>query len=83
MYMAGRREGDGLADVERKQQGTVAAVAAPLLALPHGSGGEQLGQPEQDQPDRDQAAMVQQRRRVAADQGDQAVAGVLAQLLGR
>jgi hypothetical protein len=27
--------------------------------------------------------MVQQRRQVAADQGDEAVAGVLAQLLGR
>ena len=35
------------------------------------------------QPDRDRAAMVQQRRQMAADQGDEAVAGVLAQLLGR
>jgi hypothetical protein len=39
--------------------------------------------PEQDQLDRDQSAMVQQRRQVTADQSDEAVAGVLAQLLGR
>jgi hypothetical protein len=38
---------------------------------------------QQDQPDGDQAAVVEQRREVAADQGDEAVVGVLAQLLGR
>jgi hypothetical protein len=53
------------------------------MALPHGGGRHQLGQTKDDQPDRDQAAVVEQRREVAADQGNEAVAGVLAPLLGR
>jgi hypothetical protein len=83
--MAGSRRGDGLTDIERQQQRHAGSqqVAAPLVAFPHGGGRDQLGQTEQDQPDRDQPAMVQQGRQVAADQGDGAVAGVLAQLLGR
>jgi hypothetical protein len=49
----------------------------------NGGSGDQLGQPQHDQPDRDQAAMVQQRRQMPVDQGDEAVAGILTQLLGR
>jgi hypothetical protein len=76
---------NGLAQVEGEQQrhGRGQEVAAPLVALPHGGSRDQLGQAEQDQPDRDRAAMVQQRRQVAVDQSDKAVAGILAQLLSR
>jgi hypothetical protein len=68
--MAGAGKGDGLAEVEGKQQrhGRSQQVAAPLLALPHGGRCDQLGQPQQDQPDRDRAAVMQQRRQVATDQ---------------
>jgi hypothetical protein len=59
--MAKSREGDGLPDIEGKQQRHARneEVAAPLPTFPHGGGRHQLGQPEHDQPDRDQAAMVQ------------------------
>jgi len=67
--MTGSWGSDGLADIEGKQERDCRGqqVAAPLVALPHGGGRHQLGQAEHDQPDRDQAAMVQQRRQVAAD----------------
>jgi hypothetical protein len=44
---------------------------------------DQLGKAEHDQPDRDQPAMVQRPRQLPADQRDEAVTGVLTQLLGR
>jgi hypothetical protein len=75
---------DGLAEVQGEEQGdgNRQQVAAPFPALPHRRGGDQLGQAKQDEPDRDRPTVIEQRRQVPGDQGDEVVAGVFTQLPG-